>query len=157
MSAPSFDEHHPVEPHGEEPAESENDLDRPLATDARHSAVNGAVPAPHDEGSSHRIGGADQPAHGRGRSWTPWDKIHMAMPHLMGLPAYGRPARNYEPEHRPFDPDALPLEAERDPDDVADPAAAESREGSEAAHSTNGSVPAADLLRGITSRLRRPN
>ena len=127
MSAPSFDEHHAVEPHDDEAADPETDLDRPL-----------------------------EPAERRGPSWMPWDKIHMAMPHLMGLPAYGRPARNYDPAHRPFDPDALPLEAERDPDETADDAVPELRERAEPARTAPGSVPASDLVRGITSRLRRP-
>jgi hypothetical protein len=36
---------------------------------------------------------------------------HMAMPKLVGAPAYGRPAVPVIPVARPFDPDDLPLQA----------------------------------------------
>lgn len=43
---------------------------------------------------------------------------HVAMPHLMGQPAYARPPRPLATETpRPFDPDDLPLEAFRSDDD----------------------------------------
>jgi len=41
------------------------------------------------------------------------DEQHMAMPHLYGGPAYSRPSRPVEEIVRPFDPDELPLEADR--------------------------------------------
>ena len=44
---------------------------------------------------------------------------YMPMPQLMGAPAYARPPRIVEAAPRPFDPDDLPLEAERTPEDVA--------------------------------------
>ena len=42
------------------------------------------------------------------------DEQHVAMPKLYGAPAYGRPQR-YEQDDgdRPFDPDELPIEAQR--------------------------------------------
>ena len=47
------------------------------------------------------------------------DEQHMALPHLYGGPAYSRPPRPAEEIPRPFDPDELPLEAERSEEDVA--------------------------------------
>ncbi len=41
------------------------------------------------------------------------EEQHMAMPRLYGSPAYSRPPRVVEAIVRPFDPDELPLEAER--------------------------------------------
>lgn len=43
----------------------------------------------------------------------------MAMPQLVGAPAYGRPPRPIEVVPRPFDPDDLPIEAMRGPEDEA--------------------------------------
>jgi hypothetical protein len=43
-----------------------------------------------------------------------WEQVHMAMPRLLGQPAYTPPRRSFEPASRPFDPDDQPLEAERD-------------------------------------------
>jgi hypothetical protein len=43
-----------------------------------------------------------------------WEQVHMAMPRLLGQPAYTPPRRSFEPASRPFDPDDLPLEAERE-------------------------------------------
>ena len=37
---------------------------------------------------------------------------HVALPHLYGAPAYGRPPRPIDDTPRPFDPDALPLLAD---------------------------------------------
>ena len=42
---------------------------------------------------------------------------HFAMPKLMGAPAYARPARLVEATPRPLDPDDLPLEAHRTPEE----------------------------------------
>jgi hypothetical protein len=52
-----------------------------------------------------------------GRMRQAWDQIQMAFPRLMGQPAYGRPRSLFSPTERPFDPDDLPLEAERSADD----------------------------------------
>jgi hypothetical protein len=38
---------------------------------------------------------------------------HVAMPKLYGAPAYARPPHHVEDVDRPFDPDELPIEAER--------------------------------------------
>ena len=46
------------------------------------------------------------------------DEQHMALPHLYGGPAYSRPPRPTPEIPRPFDPDELPLEAERSDEDV---------------------------------------
>jgi hypothetical protein len=45
-----------------------------------------------------------------------WEQVHMAMPRLLGQAAYTPPRRWFEPTSRPFDPDDLPLEAEREED-----------------------------------------
>ena len=37
---------------------------------------------------------------------------HIALPHLYGAPAYGRPPKHVDESPRPFDPDALPLAAD---------------------------------------------
>ena len=47
------------------------------------------------------------------------DEQHMALPHLYGGPAYSRPPRPAQEIVRPFDPDELPLEAERSEGDPA--------------------------------------
>ena len=44
---------------------------------------------------------------------------HMAMPQLMGAPAYARPPRIVEETPRPLDLDDLPIEAMRSPEDEA--------------------------------------
>lgn len=45
------------------------------------------------------------------------DRGHVAMPKLYGAPAYARPPLlPVSPVERPFDPDDLPLESERDED-----------------------------------------
>lgn len=41
------------------------------------------------------------------------DGPHVALPKLYGAPAYARPKPQVEGTDRPFDPDDLPLEAER--------------------------------------------
>ena len=60
------------------------------------------------------------------------DRGHSALPKLYGAPAYARPPIvPVKPVERPFDPDDLPLEAERAraADDLADPVVAWQREG----------------------------
>lgn len=47
------------------------------------------------------------------------EEQHMALPRLYGAPAYSRPPRPAEVLVRPFDPDELPLEAERTEEDLA--------------------------------------
>ncbi len=45
--------------------------------------------------------------------------LYMPMPHLMGAPAYARPPRIVTETPRPLDPDDLPIEAMRSPEDEA--------------------------------------
>jgi hypothetical protein len=82
-----------------------------------------------------------------------WEQVHMAMPRLLGQPAYTPPRRSFEPASRPFDPDDLPLEAERD-DDASFMAAALAEGGSVAAASSGG-LRLTDNLPVIGSFLRR--
>lgn len=42
---------------------------------------------------------------------------HVALPALVGAPAYSRPPRPVQPTPRPLDPDDLPLEAEMTDED----------------------------------------
>jgi hypothetical protein len=51
---------------------------------------------------------------GGGGSWH-----HMAMPQLLGAPAYARPPRLVAESPRPLDPDDLPIQAMRSPEDEA--------------------------------------
>ena len=46
------------------------------------------------------------------------EEQHLALPHLYGAPAYSRPPRPVEVIARPFDPDELPIEADRTEDDA---------------------------------------
>jgi len=64
------------------------------------------VPLPMPDDVSYGEGGG-------GRVRQAWDQIQMAFPRLMGQPAYWRPRSFITPAERPFDPDDLPLEAER--------------------------------------------
>jgi hypothetical protein len=41
------------------------------------------------------------------------DEQHVALPKLYGAPAYARPPRVASEAERPFDPDELPIEADR--------------------------------------------
>ena len=41
------------------------------------------------------------------------DEQHVALPQLYGAPAYARPPKVVAEAERPFDPDELPLEAQR--------------------------------------------
>jgi hypothetical protein len=58
------------------------------------------------------------------------EEHYVALPKLMGAPAYARPPRLYDPSPRNPDLDDLPIEAFRTDEDlaivVADPAAAQS-------------------------------
>lgn len=47
------------------------------------------------------------------------DEQHMALPQLFGGPAYSRPPRRLQEIVRPFDPDELPLEAQRIEGEIA--------------------------------------
>jgi hypothetical protein len=85
-----------------------------------------------------------------------WEQVHMAMPRLLGQPAYTPPRRSYEPASRPFDPDDLPLEAERDEGNGFMAAAlAESQSGALAAASGGVGFRLTDNLPVIGSFLRR--
>jgi hypothetical protein len=81
---------------------------------------------------------------------------HMAMPRLMGQPAYARPPRLVvEEADRPFDPDDLPLEAFRT-DEERQLAASYARNGSAGNGSGNGGAlkpSSSGGLRGIAARL----
>jgi hypothetical protein len=48
---------------------------------------------------------------------VPSEEHHVALPKLYGAPAFARPPRPAEEQPKPFDPDELPLEAERAPDE----------------------------------------
>jgi hypothetical protein len=45
------------------------------------------------------------------------EEHHVALPKLYGAPAYARPPRTSETIERPVDPDDLPLEVERTPEE----------------------------------------
>jgi hypothetical protein len=45
------------------------------------------------------------------------EEHHVALPKLYGAPAYARPPRTTEVPDRPVDPDDLPLEVERTPEE----------------------------------------
>jgi hypothetical protein len=45
------------------------------------------------------------------------EEIHVALPKLYGAPAYARPPRPVETVARPVDPDDLPLELQRTPEE----------------------------------------
>ncbi len=45
------------------------------------------------------------------------EEHHLALPKLYGAPAYGRPPRAVEVVGYPLDPDDLPLEVERSPEE----------------------------------------
>lgn len=84
-----------------------------------------------------------------------WEQVHMAMPRLLGQPAYTPPRRSFEPASRPFDPDDLPLEAERDDDDGFMAAALAESESGALAASGGVSFRLTDSLPVIGSFLRR--
>jgi hypothetical protein len=84
-----------------------------------------------------------------------WEQVHMAMPRLLGQPAYTPPRRSFEPASRPFDPDDLPLEAERDDDTGFMAAALAESESGALAGSAGISFRLTDNLPVIGSFLRR--
>jgi hypothetical protein len=84
-----------------------------------------------------------------------WEQVHMAMPRLLGQAAYTPPRRWFEPTSRPFDPDDLPLEAEREEDPRFMGAALAEGESFAAASSGGISFRLADNLPVIGAFLRR--
>ena len=58
-----------------------------------------------------RLVGPDEGARSRSRV-NQQEEHHVALPKLMGQPAYARPPRPVDVQARPFDPDDLPLVAE---------------------------------------------
>jgi hypothetical protein len=80
-------------------------------TEEELAVVQAAVKGRRAHGDSSDESVATEPASGRVRQ--AWDQIQMAFPRLMGQPAYWRPRTMITPTERPFDPDDLPLEAER--------------------------------------------
>jgi hypothetical protein len=84
-----------------------------------------------------------------------WEQVHMAMPRLLGQAAYTPPRRLFEPTLRPFDPDELPLEAERDEDPRFMAAAMAEAESLASAASRGVSLRLSDSLPLIGSFLRR--
>jgi hypothetical protein len=48
---------------------------------------------------------------------VPSAEHHVALPQLYGAPAYARPSKPVALLERPFDPDDLPIELERTPED----------------------------------------
>jgi hypothetical protein len=46
------------------------------------------------------------------------DEQHVALPQLYGAPAYARPPLRIPESERPFDPDELPIEAERTDEEI---------------------------------------
>jgi hypothetical protein len=131
VNAPHSEETHSLDaPGGPSIQPSDDD---PILTDEELAMVQAAVKGrPHHDQAPHRaepvhraesvLGAQSAPypepieATG-GRVRQAWDQIQMAFPRLMGQPAYGRPRSLFAPGERPFDPDDLPLEAERSADD----------------------------------------
>lgn len=66
------------------------------------------------------------------------DQQHVALPKLYGAPAYARPTVPVEPAPRPFDPDALPIEASMSDEERAFASSLPAR-----AYAPGGSVPPA--------------
>ncbi len=95
---------------------------------------------------------------------------YVALPGLYGAPAYARPPKPPSDAHRPFDPDDLPIEAYRSPEErealagwgtagggayaVSD---ATSTGGPHSEHDDAVSTPRRFTLRVLTERVRRPN
>jgi hypothetical protein len=87
------------------------------------------------------------------------EERHLALPKLMGQPAYARPARPVEVHARPFDRDDLPILAEMTDEEreLADQIAANGHDqvsnGSGGRHLP--SIPGRPLLRSLAGKLRR--
>jgi hypothetical protein len=77
-------------------------------------AASGDLEPPTGEASG---GAGSASSGGGGGGGSP--PYYMAMPQLMGAPAYGRPPRIVAESPRPVDPDDLPIEAMRSPEDEA--------------------------------------
>lgn len=94
---------------------------------------------------------------------------HVALPGLYGAPAYARPPRPVSDSIRPFDPDDLPIEADRTEEERQALAGWTTPDGTYAATdatSSGGPRPERDgaaatprrfTLRVLTERVRRPN
>ena len=74
-----------------------------------------------DEASSFPSGGVVTAgaSYGGGGGGGGGGSHYMAMPQLLGAPAYARPPRVVAESPRPLDPDDLPIEAMRSPEDQA--------------------------------------
>ena len=125
----------------------------PQAREAFRGASR-ADPGPYDDGAvAVDDRGQPYPA-------TAGGGAHMAMPHLMGQPAYARPPRPLASlTPRPFDPDDLPLEAFRTHEerDAAETAMREWQERQADRDARQALRPSpTGGLRGIAARLLRP-
>ena len=86
---------------------------------------------------------------------------HVALPKLIGAPAYARPAIAVAHTPRPLDPDDLPIVAEMGPDELALLAALPAPDGRVRAVAV-AEAPAEPLrprsfsIRGFADRIRRP-
>jgi hypothetical protein len=78
-------------------------------------AASGELESLNGEASGGNAGSASSGGGGGGGS----SSYYMAMPQLMGAPAYARPPRLVAESPRPLDPDDLPIEALRSPEDEA--------------------------------------
>ncbi len=101
-----------------------------VITSLELSPVNAAPsrPAPGDEKDSDDANSTPartsvEQAHARVSQ--AWEHIQMGFPKLIGAPAYWKPRRTFTPQDRPFDPDELPLEADRPEEEAASDDAAE--------------------------------
>jgi hypothetical protein len=90
------------------------------------------------------------------------EEHHVALPKLYGAPAYARPVRPSETIQRPVDPDDLPLEVERTPEEhelasrMAGSSFAPVLLGQTNGHGRHGGIEARPFsLRGITGKLFR--
>jgi hypothetical protein len=87
------------------------------------------------------------------------EERHLALPKLMGQPAYARPARPVEVHARPLDPDDLPILAEMTDEEreLADQIAANGHD--QVSNGWGGrhlpSIPGRPFLRSLAGKLRR--
>jgi hypothetical protein len=94
-----------------------------LPTRGRKAAANGASAGAPDPGIASTVDTAATETPREPISWIEMSQPaasvpHMAMPKLMGQPAYARPPRPLAVETpRPLDPDDLPIEAFRSEED----------------------------------------